>query len=553
MKLNKILTSTVIASLACLYFAGFRTTTVSANNTPQTLPFSQNWTNTGLITANDDWSGVPGIQAFQGNDITTATNADLRTLLADGGGTTLDVIANVANCDTNATGGVAECEGAGGNPVIALQGSGTADVPHIVLYLNTTGQNNIRVAYNARDIDGSADNTNQQINTQYRVGNTGSFINLPGGYIADATTGPSQATLVTPVAVTLPAAASNKPLVEVRITSTNAPGSDEWVGIDDISVTAATTPAPNRTNADFNGDGRTDYAVFRDAAGSKTWYVQNNGTTGGTTVQFGLDGDQVVPEDFDGDGIDDIAVWRSGTEGFFYILRSSNGTIQTAQFGRSGDDPSVTGDYDGDGRADQAIFRENGGAFDPCGVGNSVWYFRPTASPAVNFQYRCWGTNGDDPSPGDFDGDGRFDFTVRRNQGGAGVFYLLRSSDSAAELVYWGSATDTIVPGDYDGDGRSDFCVVRNANNNGHFYILERDGGGTGANPIIFGNATVDFLAQGDYDGDGNQDIAVFRPNADPTQNFFYVRQSSSAAVQTFEWGQNGDEPVAEWNVSGGN
>ena len=33
-----------------------------ADNVAQSLPFSQNWTNTGLITANDNWAGVPGIE-----------------------------------------------------------------------------------------------------------------------------------------------------------------------------------------------------------------------------------------------------------------------------------------------------------------------------------------------------------------------------------------------------------------------------------------------------------------------------------------------------------
>ncbi|MBK8425636.1 MAG: hypothetical protein IPL27_06455 [Lewinellaceae bacterium] len=40
------------------------------SQTAQPLPFSQNWTNTGLITVNDDWSGVPGIQGRRGDGLT---------------------------------------------------------------------------------------------------------------------------------------------------------------------------------------------------------------------------------------------------------------------------------------------------------------------------------------------------------------------------------------------------------------------------------------------------------------------------------------------------
>jgi predicted extracellular nuclease len=214
---------------------------VSATNTPQTLPFTQSWTNTGLITTNDDWSGVPGVVGYRGDDLTTATGTDPQTLLADGSAV-VDVNANQTNPDTFNTGGVTEFEIA--NPVVALTGSGTADAPHIVIYLNTTGQSNISVAYNLRDLDASVDNAVQPVALQYRVGGTGNYTNIAAGFVADATTGPSTATLVTPVSVTLPAACNNQSLVELRIMTTNAVGNDEWVGIDDIniSVSGGSTP-----------------------------------------------------------------------------------------------------------------------------------------------------------------------------------------------------------------------------------------------------------------------------------------------------------------------
>ena len=210
----------------------------SATTTPQTLPFSQNWTNTGLITANDDWNGVPGIVGYRGDGLTGATGTDPQTILAEGSGTPVDVNANQSSPDTFATGGVAEFQIA--NPVVALQGSGTAAAPHIVISLNTTGTGGITVAYNLRDIDGAVDDAVQSVALQYRVGGAGNYVNVPAGYVADATTGPSLATLVTPVSVLLPAAVDNQSLVEIRILTTNAAGSDEHVGIDDISVTAAT-------------------------------------------------------------------------------------------------------------------------------------------------------------------------------------------------------------------------------------------------------------------------------------------------------------------------
>jgi DNA/RNA endonuclease G (NUC1) len=213
---------------------------VSADTTAQPIPFSQDWSNVGLITVNNDWSNVPGIIGYRGDDLTTATGTDPQTILADGSGTPVNVNANQTNPDTFTSGGVTEFEIT--NPVVALQGSGTADAPHIVIHLNTTGQSNIAVAYDVRDVDGSTDNAVQPVALQYRIGSTGNYTNIPAAFIADATTG-GQATQITPVNVVLPAAADNQPLVQLRVITTNAVGNDEWVGIDNINIGGGGTGA----------------------------------------------------------------------------------------------------------------------------------------------------------------------------------------------------------------------------------------------------------------------------------------------------------------------
>ena len=216
---------------------------VRADNTAQTLPFSQDWANAGLITANDSWSGVPGIIGYRGDGLTTTTGANPQTITLpaiDPGDTppgVVDVNANQSNPNTFTTGGVTEFAIA--NPVVALSGSGTATAPFVLLHLDTSGHSGIQVSYNLRDIDGSTDNAVQPVALQYRVGSSGSFTNIPAGFVADATTGPSLATLVTPVQATLPGACDNQALVQVRIITTNAVGNDEWVGIDDICVGTA--------------------------------------------------------------------------------------------------------------------------------------------------------------------------------------------------------------------------------------------------------------------------------------------------------------------------
>jgi endonuclease I/methionine-rich copper-binding protein CopC len=233
-----------------------------ANNTPQTVPTSQNWANTALITTNLDWTAVPGISGYGGNDLTTGTGTDPQTILADDlpsgtvpGAPVFNVFANQTVPATFPSGGLAEFEIT--NPVVAFQGSGTADAPYLLISLNTTGQSNILMSYNLRDIDDAVDNAIQPVALQYRVGTTGAFTNIASAFVADASSGPSLATLVTPVSVTLPGAVNNQPVVQLRIMTTNAVGSDELIGIDDIQIgagvdvpptVASTTPANNAVN-----------------------------------------------------------------------------------------------------------------------------------------------------------------------------------------------------------------------------------------------------------------------------------------------------------------
>lgn len=307
------------------------------------------------------------------------------------------------------------------------------------------------------------------------------------------------------------------------------------------------TRAPS-VRGDFNGDGSTDFALQRNSGGSKQWWVQNSNNAGFTSAVHGLSTDLAIPADYDGDGKTDLAVWRPGaaTAARFLILQSSNSTLRTEIFGQTGDNPGTVGDYDGDGKADVSVYRQGA---------QSVFYYRGSLNnPNGNVTFLPWGTTGDFPYSGDFDGDGKFDACIGRPAGAGGqvTFYIRRSSDLTAEFVPWGIQTDSFMPGDYDGDGRTDFCAVRVSGGAGNFYILERDGGGTGGNPIVFANATTDLLAPGDYDGDGRTDIAIWRPNADPAQTNFWVRASVSGAVSAFRWGLTGDDVVTDYMVAGG-
>src|ERR671915_325912 len=46
-----------------------------------TLPFAQSWTDTALIAADDDWSGVPGVVGYRGDGLAAEAGADPQAIV----------------------------------------------------------------------------------------------------------------------------------------------------------------------------------------------------------------------------------------------------------------------------------------------------------------------------------------------------------------------------------------------------------------------------------------------------------------------------------------
>ncbi|HQU92155.1 MAG TPA: VCBS repeat-containing protein, partial [Pyrinomonadaceae bacterium] len=283
--------------------------------------------------------------------------------------------------------------------------------------------------------------------------------------------------------------------------------------------------------------------------GDYQWDIAYNGAEGGQAAEFGVAHDDfVVSGDFDGDSKDDLAVWRPGApdEAGFWWLNSTDFTVHYVPFGVTGDDSSVVGDYDGDGKDDPAVYRcpEEGG--------QCHYFYKGTLNNPSGINTMVpWGYGTIDqwvPNPGDFDGDGKFDFCLqdlRALEGQAPQWLTLNGPNAAVdyELIDWGTVFDYVVPGDFDGDGRSDFCVLRYEGIDMTYWILERDGHVRFVQWGIDGDLPI----PGDYDGDGSQDIAVSRANE--SDSTFWILPSNGTPQWTHDFGLPTDRPVASWYV----
>ena len=132
--------------------------------------------------------------------------------------------------------------------------------------------------------------------------------------------------------------------------------------------------------ADYDGDGKSEIAVYRPSNG--VWYFLQS-SNGFKAIQWGIASDKVVPADYDGDGKFDIAVYRDGV----WYVQKSNGTGNIiVQFGISSDLPT-SADYDGDGKADFAVYRDG------------IWYLQQTTNGISISQF---GQSGDKPIANSF-------------------------------------------------------------------------------------------------------------------------------------------------------
>ncbi|EFK06581.1 FG-GAP repeat protein, partial [delta proteobacterium NaphS2] len=240
-------------------------------------------------------------------------------------------------------------------------------------------------------------------------------------------------------------------------------------------------------STDFDGDGKSDYAIFRPSDGR--WYIRY--ATGATAVYtWGSKGDIPCPADVNNDGRAELIVFRPW-QGRWYI-RYWNGSTTSIVWGAIGDIP-IPLDYDGDGRAELAVYRwwtDNQGR----------WYIRYWNGTSTMIP---WGVKTDTPLSRDIDGDGRDDLIVFRTNGK----WFVRYAAGGYGVDTWGTWGD--IPLCYRASsGNWNIAVWRPSA--GMFF--EKVFGGASQAPFYYGVAG-DIPRYADTNGNNWDEATIYRPS----------------------------------------
>ncbi|WP_225848627.1 FG-GAP-like repeat-containing protein [Streptomyces sp. HPF1205] len=248
--------------------------------------------------------------------------------------------------------------------------------------------------------------------------------------------------------------------------------------------------------ADFDGDGKSDYVTISSSGAVNVWLNRGGDGHGGWQslgqVAVGATTDQtrVRLADFDGDGRADYAVVNPNGSMQVYLNRGGDGHggwqfLGQVAVGATTDQTRVKlADFDGDGRADYAVVNPNGSMqvyLNRGGDGHGGWQFLgQVAVGATTDQTRV--------KLADFDGDGRADYAVIQTDGSVQV-YLNRGGDGHGGWLSLGQVAigvttdqDRIQFADFSGDGNADYIDTDPSSNSAGVYLWNGGDGHGGWN-----------------------------------------------------------------------
>jgi RHS repeat-associated protein len=259
----------------------------------------------------------------------------------------------------------------------------------------------------------------------------------------------------------------------------------------------------NNFPADFNGDGKTDFAAWQSGTNWKVSLSTGTGFQPTVVWQANDQGSNSEIGDFNGDGKADLLAYVSNGNWTVSLSTGNGFNTSTWQGHTGGKANNLIGDFNGDGRSDIAT---------PISGGNN---WKICLSAGTNFNILTWAGGPTQPSSecfaGDFNGDGKTDIIGNK---GNGNWAIALSAGNAFVTATW--ASNVINKKwtnmcDLNGDGLTDLASWSTTGNwnislsTGKSFVQEVWAGHNG-------DSTNNFA--GDYNGDGKTDFAKFEGGA---------------------------------------
>jgi hypothetical protein len=225
--------------------------------------------------------------------------------------------------------------------------------------------------------------------------------------------------------------------------------------------------------------------------------------------------------DFDGDGVQDPTTFDSVSSTFHYFSSTAK-AYRERQWGSTGDVP-VPGNYDGGSSDNFAVYRPS----------TSTWLIRRDVGGLLEYQFG----NPDEaltPVPADYDGDGKTDCAVLNQE--TYTWSIRRSDGSTSISKQHGIAQDHPVPGNYDGVAGDEIAIYRPTDYTWYWKSAISDGIGS----KVFGSSGR-IPAPADFNNDGTDDWGTYDPRAQD----WYIKITGGPRVDELGFGiGTGDIPV---------
>jgi hypothetical protein len=259
--------------------------------------------------------------------------------------------------------------------------------------------------------------------------------------------------------------------------------------------------------------------------------------TGTVTFQLTVNDGQFGDSAFVTITVNEVTMMHVDTEALFvnggntYFLHNCNfygPADNSLSFGSNGEVP-VAGDFDGDGI-------DTIGGYDPA---TSCFFLRDTNAPGPADQTVCYGPANAIPLIGDWDGDGTDTVGVYRPADGT---FLLRNSNTPgnADIVFqFGGGGPGIIPlkGDWNGDGVDTIGLY--IQSTGVIFLRNSNSGGAADVTFTFGAGGPDNLpVTGNFDGVGGDSVGLYINST----GVFFLRNvnASGPADIVYQYGVGG-------------